>query len=182
LSTNIEHIDLQVMWDFLRKCMRANASSGDPTRFAISQLVHEHKDENGDVEEPADIEELRSAVCEFRGLPFDEQRRLLGGWNHKVIDVHRSEHMKRLAGWPLRPVLTMWAGGRGDRDRAIGEFDAIYDEDARTCRIFIKAGSTKAEVLDALETLAFQIDSDWDRLITDPLDRENRVTQMGGAK
>jgi len=46
--------------------------------------------------------------------------------------------------------------------------------------LLIGAGSTKAEVLDALEVLASQIDSHWDRLIVDPLNREERRAASKG--
>ena len=106
----MEHIDLEVMWELLRRLMRNNASAGDPARFTISGMVHEFKDENGDADKWPELEELQNAVSAFMGLSRDDKRRLLGGWSPKVLDVRRHEHTKQTLGWPLRPVLLMWAG------------------------------------------------------------------------
>ena len=149
----------------LEKLLRANTSPLHPARFRIFGVLPAG-DLNGDNTVNHDAEYVK-AWRMFRRLPIEEQRRILNGWEPTAFETeHLREDSPLSDDLPACGCLELMGFGEYREPRA--RFTAMDADVAPPVVVNIKAGTSKAEAMNALERLIDDVDVFWDWLVTDP--------------
>lgn len=152
------------------------AAPDDPVRFEFERSLGQTVLFNGDIEGEPKPEDIQAAIDAFFRLDASVQRHILNGWHPESIKSDREAKRRNEESVPLFPVLRMRSceRRRSPYERQYCQFDEIADDDRATATLYIAAGSTKADVLRAMNWLLIQIDHHWDAIIIDPLKRQGK--------
>ena len=141
--------------DLLGGLVVAALAADHPVYQAFHHVAWAHDDEL------PTFAELARAWHAFYSMPEPDQRRVLNGWTPYPggRDGELEDYRELIPTW--RRVLTITPGKNGDLCHHSVERDA----DGDAVQIVVQEGTTRSEVLEALERAARVVSGHWDRII-----------------